>query len=91
MPPASWPSRDRLGVGLEIEVLAACRDGVELAPLVTRLATFPNPEAWSAWLRRAIVPLADGDGDLLAALLVQAAAPYPDALGTYGLVPESVA
>jgi hypothetical protein len=72
-----------LGVELRIKLLAPYRTGVEMAPLVSGLATFPNPEAWSAWLRRAVLPLAVGDGDLLAQLLAEVAPPYPDALPTY--------
>lgn len=82
--PVRFGGRDyAFGVGLQIKLLAPCRTGVEIAPLVDSLATFPNPRAWSAWLRRSVVPLAGDDGDLLASLLIDVAPPYPEAQRTY--------
>ncbi len=71
-------------VELEIETLAPLREGFELAPLVPRLAeTFPDPRSWSVRLRRALVPLAPGDADLIAELLGAVARPYGEARATY--------
>ena len=52
-------------IPLEIERRAPFRGGVELAPLIGQLRTFPTKHAWSAYLRRALVPLDDADAQLL--------------------------
>lgn len=74
-----------LGLSFKIERLAPMREGVELAPLVPQMASFPNPSSWSAVLRRGLVPLADGDGDLLMTKLEDVAPSYPEAMETYGV------
>lgn len=53
------------GCALSVERLATLGAGVELAPLVPRLATFPDPATWSARMRRALVPLEDRDVALI--------------------------
>jgi len=73
----------QIGLWFRIERLAAVREGVELGPLVSQLATFPNPDAWSARLRRSLVPLAGDDGDVLQHAVAKIAPPYPAALPTY--------
>jgi hypothetical protein len=51
-----------IGVDLAFQALAPRNEGVELAPLVAELPkTFANPAAWSATLRRALVPFDDGE------------------------------
>ena len=46
-----------IGVDLVFEALAPRGEGIELAPIVADLPkTFANPRAWSATLRRALVP-----------------------------------
>lgn len=70
-------------VPLHIELLAPRREGVELASLVPRLHTFPDPGAWSARMRRALVPLDERDAPLLNRELKKVARRYPDELGTY--------
>jgi hypothetical protein len=51
-----------IGVDLAFEALVPRNEGVELAPIVTSLPkTFTNPPAWSATLRRALVPFDDGE------------------------------
>jgi hypothetical protein len=72
-----------VGVRFRIERLAPAREGVELGPLVEDLASFPNPRSWSAVLRRALVPLAEGDGDLIRSKLATVAPRYAKALPTY--------
>ena len=72
-----------VGVPFRIERLAAQRQGVELAPLVKDLASFPNPRAWSVKLRRALVPLTETDGQLLLRKIDEVARPYPDAVASY--------
>jgi hypothetical protein len=53
-----------IGIDLRIEALVARGEGVELAPIVGELPrTFANPAAWSATLRRALVPMDDGEAD----------------------------
>jgi hypothetical protein len=70
-------------VRLRIESLAMRGSGVELAPLVARLESFPNRRAWSAYLRRALVPLAREDGKLLAKLIRGVARPYDESAASY--------
>jgi hypothetical protein len=70
-------------VHLSIESLAPRGSGVELAPLVDRLESFPNRRAWSAYLRRALVPLAREDGKLLAKLIRGVARPYEESAASY--------
>ena len=71
-------------VELAIDTLAPYRGGVELAPLVSRLpGTFPDPASWSARMRRALVPLAEADADLLADLLAGVARPYAEMRAEY--------
>jgi hypothetical protein len=72
-----------VGLAFEINLLAPIREGVELALLVRELATFPDPDSWSARLRRALVPLAPGDAEILLRELRDTAPPYPMALGSY--------
>ena len=72
-----------VGVLFRIERLAPRRQGVEIAPLVSRLASFPNPRAWSGRMRRALVPLAPEDAKFLVHELEQVAPPYPEALVGY--------
>jgi hypothetical protein len=49
------------GCALKIISLAPFGLGVELAPIVPELRTFPKPRAWSASMRRALVPVAQED------------------------------
>ena len=70
-------------IRLRIEALAPYRTGVELAPLVSRMSSFPNRSAWSAYMRRALVPLTPQDSDLLHEQLGEIALPYQDAKQTY--------
>jgi hypothetical protein len=57
-------------VELSVDALAPLGRGIELAPLVARLReSFPKPTAWSATMRRALVPLAVGDGRKLVRLV----------------------
>src|SRR5215208_2046134 len=39
-----------IGLPLEIELLAPRGHGVELAPLVSTMSSFPNKSAWSAYM-----------------------------------------
>jgi len=53
------------GCGLRIGGVVPYPGGVELQPLVPRLAAFPKPHAWSVYLRRALVPLPERDAEIL--------------------------
>jgi len=53
------------GCRLRIETLAPWGSGVELQPLVERLAAFPDPRSWSVRLRRPLLHLPPGDAALL--------------------------
>ena len=69
-----------ISLDLSIELLVPRGAGVELAPLVGKMpSTFPNAKAWSAVLRRALVPVADGDARLI---LAQLDVPSPDMVST---------
>lgn len=72
-----------VGVSFRIERLAPRRQGVELVPLLPRLTSFPDLNSWSARMRRALVPLSEHDGELLAKQLQKAAPPYPEAIRSY--------
>lgn len=51
-----------IGLDLAIERPVPRGEGVELAPLIPQLTeSFPKPGAWSARLRRALVPVATRD------------------------------
>jgi hypothetical protein len=50
---------------LMLRALAPFREGVELAPIADRLSVFPDPATWSAWMRRALLPLPEPDAVLL--------------------------
>jgi hypothetical protein len=51
---------------LAIEALSEYRQGMELAPLVAGLSeTFPVPHAWSALMRRPLVPVSRDDASKL--------------------------
>ena len=54
---------------IDIKGLAPVFTGVELAPLITQLRSFPNKRAWSIWLRRPLLRLTEADADLLRPLL----------------------
>lgn len=55
------------GCALRLESLVPYPQGMELQPLVEKLAAFPKPEAWSIYLRRALLRLPSADARLLAA------------------------
>jgi hypothetical protein len=80
-----------VGVELRLESLLPRGHGVELAPLIPKLReSFPNERAWSARLRRAVVPLAARDGRTLATALGRARpVRVEDAVGTYARAPVS--
>jgi hypothetical protein len=72
-----------IGVDLRIRSLAPIRHGVELAPIVGQLQSFPNKKAWSGYLRRALVPITASDADILAAALARVSTSYARASASY--------
>jgi len=66
---------------LLVEGVVPYPGGLELQPLVPRLAAFPKPAAWSVYLRRALPALPEPDAelleDLLTPLLVRRSAALP--------------
>lgn len=60
------------GCGIEIRSLAPVREGVELAPLVPRLAAFPEGNGWGVRLRRPLLELPATDAALIRDQLAQA-------------------
>lgn len=72
--PVRFGGRDfTIGCALTLERIVALGEGVELAPLVPRLAAFPDPSSWSARMRRPLVPLDDRDLALIRSHLARIA------------------
>ena len=71
------------GCELRLESLAPYPQGVELQPLVEKLAAFPKPEAWSIYLRRALLRLPPADVRLLERELRPVAETPSKALSSY--------
>lgn len=75
-----------IGVDLVFEALAPRGEGIELAPIVADLPkTFPNRRAWSATLRRALVPFDEGEARQIARQLGDHP-PTKRVIETYGAV-----
>lgn len=72
-----------VGCDLRIEDLAPWGVGVELGPMADRLAVFPKPAAWSAYLRRTLVPLPGTDARTIRDLLRPLAGSRADHLAGY--------
>jgi hypothetical protein len=72
-------------IGLRIPLLAARGAGVELAPLVNLLESFPNGKGWHTHLRRALVPLTHRDANVIATLLDRIAQAYDESASSYRL------
>jgi hypothetical protein len=84
--PVSFGEREYpIEVQLRITSLASRGAGVELAPLVAHLESFPNPRAWAAYLRRALVPLTPGDAKKIADALDGVAGDYNEASASYAI------
>lgn len=74
--PVSIAGRDfTRGCGIDVDMLAPYLRGVELAPLLPRLAAFPDKRAgaWSIRLRRPLLALPTADADLLRGALAEVA------------------
>ena len=71
------------GCELSVQSLAPYPQGVELQPLVAKLAAFPNPDTWSIYLRRALLRLPPTDARLLDRELRPLATTRAAALATY--------
>lgn len=71
------------GCALSIDSVAAYPGGLELQPLVEQLSAFPKPEAWSIYLRRALLALPASDVGLLDRLLAPRLTTRSRALPTY--------
>lgn len=74
-----------IGIDVSIESLAKRGEGVELAPLVPSLESFPDPSSWSARMRRALVPITDADAERLSVVLEEDTLPYDAAAPSYEL------
>jgi hypothetical protein len=74
-----------IAVDFRITSLAPRGHGVQLAPLVPGLESFPNKRAWSAYLRRALVPLTARDARKFATALAPVARAYAQAAPSYAL------
>jgi hypothetical protein len=83
-PPVEIAGRDfHSGCDLEITGVVPYPGGLELQPLVPRLAAFPKPHAWSIYLRRPLLRLTDDDYALLAGDLRPLLTDRSVALSTY--------
>jgi hypothetical protein len=72
-----------VGCRLAIPKLVPLGAGIELAPLVENLATFPNKLAWSARMRQTLVPLAAEDIPVIERLLSPLLVPRRRTLSSY--------
>lgn len=72
-----------VGCRLRIPELAGLGEGVELAPLIPRLRTFPNPLGWTARMRQPLLRLADEDSPLIAEPLARLVRPRQAVLAEY--------
>lgn len=71
------------GCDLRVDGLAPYPNGLELQPLVERLAAFPKPQAWSIYLRRALLRLPEPDAAILRGGLAPQLTTHAAALGSY--------
>jgi hypothetical protein len=71
------------GCDLRIDGLVPYPGGVELQPLVGRLAAFPKPAAWSVYLRRALLQFPQQDVDVITEHLAPLLKRRREALATY--------
>jgi hypothetical protein len=72
------------GCSVSVDSLAPLGLGVPLRTLVDKLDVFSkNPQAWSVWLRRTVVPLSDLDANLLAKPLTSVEQRPGEVLGPY--------
>jgi hypothetical protein len=75
---------------LHVDGVVPYPGGVELQPLVPKLAAFPKPHAWSVYLRRALVALPEHDAALLERAVTPLLDPREMALPTYpGVTPAA--
>lgn len=84
--PVSIAGRDfTRGCAIDVDLLAPYLRGVELAPLLPRMAAFPDKRAgaWSIRLRRPLLALPSADADLLRAELAEAAGKPADVMEEY--------
>jgi hypothetical protein len=71
------------GCAITVTSLVPWGDGVELQPLVDRLAAFPNPRAWSIQLRRPLLHLPRRDAELIGERLTARAGEHGEHLDGY--------
>ncbi|MFG3420592.1 hypothetical protein [Micromonospora sp. NPDC048063] len=71
------------GCDLEINRIVPYPYGLELQPLVEQLSVFPKPDAWSVYLRRALLSLPEADATLLQRALRPLLTSREQALPTY--------
>jgi hypothetical protein len=72
------------GCPIHVDSLAPLGQGVPLQPLLNELDAFSkNPGAWSAWLRRTMLPLSDHDATVLANHLTAVAQPPESVIAPY--------
>jgi hypothetical protein len=61
-----------IGVELAFQAIVPRDEGIHLAPLVASLPkTFTNPAAWSATMRRALVPFDDNEAEAIVTQLMR--------------------
>jgi hypothetical protein len=72
-----------VGFDLNLEGLANHGDGVPISKHVEQLELFPDPQSWSARMRRTVVPLGAHDTALLEKLLMPRLLPISVAFTSY--------
>jgi hypothetical protein len=70
-------------LALNIQGVIPFPGGLEILPLLGELATFPKPHAWSAYLRRPLLGIADSDVEQLTHRLEPLLTPRRHAIATY--------
>src|SRR5450755_2422869 len=87
-PPVVVAGREfALGCSIAIKTLVPPRQGVELAPLVSKLGTFPDQTSWRARMRRPLLRLPAKDASLLRAALAPVQRPYRTVADGYRRLP----
>lgn len=75
---------------MAIEGVVPYPGGLELQPLVGRLTAFAKPQAWSIYLRRALLSLPSADASVIDRGLRPLLATPDEAIPTYPFAAETV-
>ncbi|GGM51048.1 hypothetical protein ACFFX1_34540 [Dactylosporangium sucinum] len=79
------------GCNLQIDGIVPYPGGMELKPLVHRLALFRKPDGWGAYLHRTLVPLSDDDAATLHRTIAPMLKMRDETLSTYPCIVDVTA